>query len=169
LAAEGETDGWKGYLYSEQGLTYGNRRLAIQPFGGLQYIYVRQNGFTETGAAAANLAMPGVDTHSLRGVLGSRVFGQSAHRYGRSIRPEVRALWLHEFLETESSFSTFFSGTGGTPFAINGLGMGRDWAVLGGGLNCDLTCQWSTYANYDLMLNDQTTFHIGSGGVQYTW
>ena len=47
--------------------------------------------------------------------------------------------------------------------------MGRDWAVLGTGVNCDLGCNWSTYANYDLMLNDQTTFHIGSGGVQYLW
>ncbi len=47
--------------------------------------------------------------------------------------------------------------------------MGRDWVVFGGGLNCDLTCSWSTYTNYDLMLNDQTSFHIGSGGVQHRW
>jgi outer membrane autotransporter protein len=170
LTADGETDGWKGYSYLERGATLGDRRFAIQPFGGLQYIYVRQNAFTETGAAAANLAMPGVDTHSFRSVAGARVLAEGTNRKGLSLRPEWRALWLHEFLETNSGFDTYFSEVGGsTSFAVNGLGMGRDWAVLGGGLNCDLTCQWSTYANYDLMLNEQSTFHIGSGGVQYAW
>jgi outer membrane autotransporter protein len=169
LTAEGENDGWKGYSYLENGVTYGDRRFAVQPFAALQYIYVRQNAFTETGAAAANLSVPGIDTNSLRSVLGSRVFGQSRRGYGRSITPEMRALWLHEFLETNTGFNTFFSEVGGGAFAINGLGMGRDWALLGPGLNCDLSSNWSAYANYDLMLNDQTTFHIGSGGVQYTW
>ncbi len=171
LTAEGETDGWKGYYYGESGVTYGDRRFSVQPFAALQYIYVRQNGFTETGAAAANLAVPGINTHSLRGVLGSRLFADSARWGGRYFSPEFRALWLHEFLETETGFNTFFSevGAGGGSFAINGLGMGRDWAVLGPGIHCDLGCNWSTYANYDLMLNDQTTFHIGSGGVQYLW
>jgi outer membrane autotransporter protein len=168
--AEGETDGWKGYYYTERGMTFGDRRLAVQPFGALQYIYVRQNGFTETGAAAANLAVPGINTHSFRSVFGSRLFAQDARVAGRYLTPELRTLWLHEFLETETGFSTFFSEVGGgNSFAINGLGLGRDWAVLGGGMNCDLTCNWSAYADYDLMLNDQTTFHIGSGGVQYLW
>ena len=168
--AEGDADGWKGYYYTEQGATFGDRRLSLQPFGGLQYIYVRQNGFTETGAAAANLAVPGINTHSLRSVLGSRLFSQQAQLANRYFAPQLRALWLHEFLETETGFSTFFSEVGGgNSFAINGLGMGRDWAVLGGGVNCDLSCNWSIYADYDLMLNDQTTFHIGSGGVQYLW
>jgi len=168
--ANGNTDGWKGYYYTEQGSTYGNALLAVQPFAGLQYIYVRQNGFTETGAAAANLAVPGINTHSLRSVLGSRLFSEQAQWRGRYFAPQFRALWLHEFLETETSFSTFFSEVGGgSSFEINGLGMGRDWAVLGTGVKCDLTGNWSTYADYDLMLNDQTTFHIGSGGVQYLW
>ncbi|MGE3641918.1 MAG: autotransporter domain-containing protein, partial [Pirellulales bacterium] len=167
---EGDTDGWKGYYYTEQGSTFGGALLSLQPFAGLQYIYVRQNGFTETGAAAANLAVPGINTHSLRSVLGSRLFSQQAEWRDRCFAPQFRALWLHEFLQTETSFSTFFSQIGGgNTFAIDGLGMGRDWAVLGPGVNCDLGCNWSAYGNYDLMLNDQTTFHIGSGGVQYVW
>ena len=46
---------------------------------------------------------------------------------------------------------------------------GRDWALLGTGLNGELGSGWSTYADYDLMINGQTTFHIGSGGVSYVW
>ena len=97
LTADGKSDGWKGYSYLGRATTFGSRRFALQPFGGLQYVYVRQNG------GAANLAVSGIDTHSFRGVLGTRAFGQSLHRFGHSIRPEVRALWLHEFLEIDSS------------------------------------------------------------------
>jgi outer membrane autotransporter protein len=170
LTAEGDTEGWKGYYYTESGVTFGDHLLAVQPFAGLQYIHFRQNGFTETGAAAANLAVPGINTNSLRSAIGSRFFSKNDRLDGISFTPEFRALWLHEFLETQTGFSTFFSEVGGgNSFAINGLGMGRDWGVLGTGLNCDFGCNWSAYTNYDLMLNDQTMFHIGSGGVQYLW
>jgi outer membrane autotransporter protein len=171
LTAEGDTDGWKGYYYTESGVTFGDQLLAVQPFAGLQYIHFRQNGFTETGAAAANLAVPGINTNSLRSAIGTRLFSKNDRLDGICFTPEFRALWLHEFLETETGFNTFFSevGSGAGSFAINGLGMGRDWGVLGTGLNCDFGCNWSAYTNYDLMLNDQAMFHIGSGGVQYLW
>ena len=167
--AEGDTDGWKGYSYLERGMTLGGRWLAVQPFGGLQYVYLRQNGFTETGAPGANLEMSGVNTHSFRGAIGSRIFGQQVARNGRSFTPELRAVWLHEFLETKTGFNTFIDGAGAGSFAINGLGAGRDWALLGTGLNGDLGGGWSAYASYDLLLNDQTTFHVGSGGLTYAW
>jgi uncharacterized protein with beta-barrel porin domain len=75
---------------------------------------------------------------------------------------------MHEFLDTRSGFETFFSSVGGGPaFSVNGVGLGRDWALLGVGLNSELGSGWSAYADYDLMINDRQTFHIGSGGVQY--
>lgn len=84
--------------------------------------------------------------------------------------PALRALCLHEFLDTDSSFNTFFSQVGGgSSFSINGLGLGRDWALVGAGLNFELGSGGSTYANYDVMVNGQTTFHIGSGSVMYHW
>lgn len=168
--AQGDSDGWKGYTYLERGVVLGGRQLAVQPFGGLQYIYARQNGFTETGAGAANLAVPGIDANSLRSALGTRLFANRMTPGGRLFTPEVRAAWLHEFLETETEFTTQFASVGGVnSFSIIGLGMGRDWALMGTGVDCDMGCGWSTYADYDLLLNDQTTFHIGSGGVQRVW
>ncbi len=111
--ASGDTDGWKGYSYAELGTNFGNRHFTVQPFAGAQYVYLHQNGFTETGAAAANLDVPDIGTHSLRSVLGARLFGTTLFSSSCSITPEVRALWLHEFLDTSSDFNTSFSETGG--------------------------------------------------------
>jgi autotransporter-associated beta strand protein len=170
LTAQGDGDGWKGYSYVERGMTFGARRLALQPFAAAQYVYNRQNGFTETGAAAANLDVLGINTHSLRSVVGSRLFGTGVSHSGRAVRPELRALWLHEFLETGNEFNTSFNEVGGAlSFTVNGLGLGRDWALLGAGLNCDLGAGWIAYADYDVLVNDRQTFHVGAGGVQYAW
>jgi len=46
--------------------------------------------------------------------------------------PTARALWLHEFLNPETTLNMTFAGVGGPSFATQGLNFGRDWAVLGG-------------------------------------
>lgn len=167
--ADGETNGWKGYGYLERGMIFGGSRRTLQPFVGLQYVHLNQDGFTETGAGAANLVVPNIDADSLRSVVGARLFGRQFSRSGRFLSPELRAMWLHEFLETDTGFAGTFAPVGGGTFVVNGLGLGRDWALLGAGLNSDLGRGWSTYANYDAMLNGHQVFHIGSGGVSKSW
>jgi len=83
--------------------------------------------------------------------------------------PEVRALWLHEFLDTDSVVNSFLAPIGGGSFAIQGLNLGRDWAIVGGGLRYELASGWQLYGNYDAQVNTQQVFHVGSGGLQYAW
>ena len=59
--------------------------------------------------------------------------------------------------------------SGGTNFAVTGTSLGRDWAILGAGLNWNLGRGWQTYANYDAQVNVSQVFHVGSGGFQYSW
>jgi uncharacterized protein with beta-barrel porin domain len=159
--AHGETEGWQGYGYLERGLALDFHRMTMRPFGAMQYIYLRQNDFTEFGGGGANLNVSGIDAHSLRSVLGGRLApAQSRH----NLRPEIRALWFHELLDISSDFQAYFAPVGpGQTFAVNGLGLGRDWAMLGGGASCSLGRGWSAYGGYDLMLNERQTFHVGSG------
>jgi uncharacterized protein with beta-barrel porin domain len=76
---------------------------------------------------------------------------------------------LHEFLQTDVAVNSFFAPVGGGSFAIQGLNLGRDWAIIGGGLNYELPGGWQLYANYDAQVNTQQVFHVGSGGAQVTW
>ncbi|QDT05738.1 Extracellular serine protease precursor [Rubripirellula lacrimiformis] len=169
--ASGKTDGWQGFAYGERGMNLNlSRSRVLQPFAGLQYVYARQNGFTETGAGAMNLAMSGVDTHSLRSNLGSRLQWQSwTSRRGWGITPEIRASWMHEFLDTTSVVNAQFAGVGGAGFSANGLDLGRDWAIVGGGFAARPGDRWELRADYDTQFNDRQVLHIGSGSVSYVW
>lgn len=161
--------GWQGYSYFERGVAFGGPRLTLQPYGALQYIYLRQNGFTETGADTLNLAVGGIDTHSMRSIVGGRAQMSRVTPRGRRLSPELRAMWLHEFLDTDAVVNSTFAPIGGAGFAIQGLNLGRDWAIVGGGLRLDLASGWSLYGNYDAQVNARQTFHVGSGGLHYAW
>ena len=169
--AQGNGDGWQGFTYAERGVNFHlNRSLVLQPFGGLQYVYVRQNAFTETGAGAISLANGGVDTHSLRSNLGTRLQWQPYQSgNGWAIEPEIRSGWLHEFLDTTSIVNAQFAGVGGAGFTANGLDLGRDWAVVGTGLSMRPNERWQVRTAYDTQFNDRQVLHIGSGTVSYVW
>jgi uncharacterized protein with beta-barrel porin domain len=162
--------GWQSQAYLERGVTLQGSKGSIQPYAALQYLYVRENSFTETGAGVMNLKVDGIDANSLRSLIGVRLAGNGwAPAGGGPITPVARALWLHEFLSTTTGLNAQFAPVGGTNFAVTGTSLGRDWAILGAGLNWNMGRGWQTYANYDAQVNVQQTFHVGSGGFQYTW
>jgi uncharacterized protein with beta-barrel porin domain len=72
-------------------------------------------------------------------------------------------------LSTTTGLNAQFAPIGGTSFAVTGTSLGRDWAILGAGLNWNLGHGWQTYANYDAQVNVAQVFHVGSGGFQYSW
>jgi outer membrane autotransporter protein len=142
--------------------------MRFTPMAALQYIYLHQNNFSETGAAALNLAADEINTHSLRGMLGlqlSRLIQTSractTHR--------LRATWMHEFLDTDAALLARFGTAGAPAMSIRGLNLGRDWAVLGYGVESKRNRFLSLFAGYDIQLNDRQTFHVGSGGAQLRW
>lgn len=168
-SASANYDGWQSATYVERGRTYELGGGTVQPYAALQYIYLRQNSFSETGAAPANLDVAGIDAHSLRSVLGARASREVVTARGRVFVPQVRAGWLHEFLETDTLVTNRFGSLGGSSFAVQGLDLGRDWAIGGAGLGWRLTDQLTLTGNYDLQANANQAFHVGSANVQYVW
>ncbi len=163
-------DGWQAFGYWERGVTYGSCNRVLQPFVALQYLYLRQNGFTEAGANSVDLVTGGLDTWSFRSMLGARFQYAMYARNGKRFLPEVHALWMHEYLNSDTVLTASFAG-GGTPgaFAVNGLDLGRDWAMLGASTTWELGGGWSMFVNYDCQTNSQQTFHVGSGGLGHMW
>jgi autotransporter-associated beta strand protein len=163
-------DGWQGYGYLEQGVTLApTASAAIQPFGALQYVHLRQNGFTETGAGVLNLQVSGENADSLRTFCGVRVNLDSPFGPRWQFTPELRAVWIHEMLDTNSLVNARFAPIGGSSFTIRGLDLGRDWVQAGVGANWDLSGGWLLSANYDTLANDRQVAHVGSGNVSYLW
>lgn len=167
--AQGNHDGWQSSIYVERGHEFHWRRLALTPYTGLQYIYLRQNGVTETGADSLDLSIGGNDLNSLRTLLGTRL---TFSRFQRPALPpafELRALWLHELLDETTGLFTAQLAGGGPAFPIRGVSLGRDWAILGTGVHFAFWKNTSLYANYDLFMNSQQTFHVASGGIEIRW
>ena len=67
------------------------------------------------------------------GVVGGASLAGLANRGGRTWVPELRAVWMHEFLDPTTTLTAIFAPVGGSSFATRGLDFGRDWAILGGG------------------------------------
>ena len=162
--ATSDYDGWQTTQYVEAGMKEVGWPFDIDPFVGLQYVFLSQDAFTETGADSVNLVVDKTDVNSLRSVLGTRL----ARDYG-SLRPEFRAMWLYDFFGTNPVINSTFLGAGGTAFQTQGVNLGRSWAVLGAGATWAVTDRISLAGNYDAMFNDDRAFHMGSGSVQVYW
>ena len=161
--------GWQANTWLEQGVRLRRGNFVLQPFTALNYIYVGEDSFQESGAGVMNLSVGHIDANALRGVLGTSLTTSYTGRRGGVWTPNARAMWMHEFLNPETSLNTMFTSVGGPSFATRGLNFGRDWAVVGAGLSWQATRQFSVYANYDIQMNDYQVFNVGSGGLQYVW
>jgi outer membrane autotransporter protein len=109
-----------------------------------------------------------MDSHSMRSIVGGRISTDIVRSCSRTLTPELRAAWVHEFLDTNQAFTASLPGVGGG-FAVQGVYLGRDWALLGTGLNLQMGASTRLFGGYDLQVNDYQAMHIGSGGVEYVW
>ncbi|GHT40375.1 hypothetical protein FACS189443_0650 [Planctomycetales bacterium] len=167
---ENEHDAFLGTVYLERGFEFGGAFANFQPFFGTQYVGMRQDEFTESGADSLNLVADATDSHSLRSVLGGRVNFNTAGRlsfFGN-------AVWQHEFLRPYTNFTAQFSNpnhvnfSSDTKFTVRGNDPGRDWVILGGGLNYSRN-QLRLFAGYDLYMNERQSLHTGNAGFVYGW
>ncbi len=166
--AQANVDGGQATAYLERGRSFCHAGWTTQPYAALQYVYIGQEGFTENGAGPANLTVDAMDSHSMRSIVGGRISTDIARTCCRTLTPELRAAWVHEFLDTNQAFTASLPGVGGG-FAVQGVDLGRDWALLGTGLNLQMGASTRLFGGYDLQVNDYQAMHIGSGGVEYVW
>ena len=156
-------------FYTEVGQNVRGRYVHLQPYAALEYIQLHQNGFTETGADSVNLSVGGVGADAFRGLLGTRVLSYLRTDAGRLVTLEGRAAWRHEFLDDNRILDATFAGQTGTAYAIQGINVDRDAAILGTGLTYDMTKSLKFGLNYDLLFSANYTAHAGSGNVALAW
>ena len=121
--------------------------LTIGPTASVQYTHTHLDGFTERGPFAP-LRVAAQDSESLRSALGIRAsFEKKVGR--RTIRPEVRAAWQHEYGDVSHSLTSSFATLGGVPFTVTGPATGRDSLLLGAGFTVQWNDRFATYAFYD--------------------
>ncbi len=164
-------DGWQGGLYIERGLNHLTlTRLGLQPYVGLQYLYTGTDAFDETGDNPYRLETDSSDVNSLRSNLGIRLARQVCRVKRGTMFAYGNVSWMHEFLDADCVMASKW-GVSGNPstFGVVGNSLGRDWAVLGVGLDWNLRQNLSVFGSYDLQVNGYQTLNIGNIGARIQW
>lgn len=168
VTARGDYSGYQFSTYLEGGATYALGRWNVQPLVNLQYIALHQNGFTETGAGAAGLAVGSSLNDSLRPGLGLRV-ARPTTVGGVIVVPDVHARYAYELLDPDRLVTANLGGVVGNGFLTAGNQLGRNFGLFGIGLNAAFTPSVGGYLGYDATTADRSVSHAGSGGLQIAW
>lgn len=160
----GNGSGSRAMAYLERGLDLGSCTARLQPYAALQYTYVQQNDFAESGPLA--MTYGDIEYHSLQTVLGTRFDSHLKTSNGLIWNPGLQAAWRHETLESTAVVPYEIDGLAGS---VIGADLGRDWAQLGPRVALQLGSSIRIFASYDLLANSQQVFHVGSGGVELLW
>jgi len=149
-------------LYAAIGRNYRQSRLVISPLVSLQYIYLQQDPFTETGAGPVALHMVANDLNSLRSRVGVRINGCYTLWQTR-LTPELSAGWAHEYLATDQLTSSFAAGE--TMFETAPGLVFCNTGYVGAGLTMHLRPDMQIYCHYDGEFAGAGSFHGVNGGL----
>jgi len=142
--ARGDTDGADFNALLGGGYDAHIGAFTIGPVASVQYAYVSIEGFTEHGSLAP-MHIDSQSQDSLKTTVGLRA------SYGWNlgnvvITPELRAQWLHEYLDSTATVESSFAA--GDPFTVHGPEIGRDSLLLDAGLSVQFSPGVAVFAYY---------------------
>ena len=169
--ARSRHNGWQSTVYQEFGHTFhAGNPVGVQPYAALQYIHIRQNAFTETGADAANLDVSGDGLNSLRSILGGRILANPSGAFFGCSEIAFRTHWIHELLDrTTGIVGADFAGVGTPAFDVRGVDLGRDWVTMGTDAVWRRGKHLELRLAYELTFNARQAYHTGGGSVGLVW
>jgi len=145
---------------AELGIPLAVGRAIVTPLVSLAYNHLDQDRYSETGGVAA-MSVGSSSTDSIRSGLGGKVSAKVASFGNWDLRPNARAVWLHEFNESApTQTSTFIAG--GAAFSTPGSDVATEHYVLGTGVDLASVRNTTVSLKYDADLSDQFVGHSGS-------
>ena len=168
LNAGGVTDRARGTHEGDQFTASGELgapiRMAgavVTPVASLAYNKLDQDAYTETSTAGMALAVGSQSSTSLVSGLGVR----ASFAIGSGSSIEGRAIWLHEFEDTNQTVRASFV-TASNAFTSTGANVSQDVANLGAGFNLNSGVGYTLQLNYDAYVSDDFLAHAGTGRVR---
>jgi outer membrane autotransporter protein len=167
--ATGDTEAWS--YWGNLALRYETtvaEGLALSPEASLRALRTEVDGFSETGAGAANLIVSDFESESLRGRLGGRL--RSSHRTsgGWRIIPEARAFVSHEFADDHLTLDLRLEGLGGG-FTSRTSDVARTSGVFGLTLTAEDGQDLAIFLDYEGEASQDRSVHSLYGGVKLFW
>jgi uncharacterized protein with beta-barrel porin domain len=152
-------------LFSEFGIDVPLGKWAIKPFAALQHEFLYHGRIGD----APNIVQGDWNAHGLDALLGLRV----NWKLRENLEIQARSTWVHQLLDNPPPFYIArFSAVHGTstPIIFHYQGnTGRDLAWLGLGLKWEFYFNAFLFFDYDVLLNERLTSHLGNVGLCFGW
>jgi uncharacterized protein with beta-barrel porin domain len=161
-----EHDGDLFSAYLAGGYYFPLRDWRWGPFGSLQYTYLDEDGFQETGAGSLNLALGPRSTDGLISRLGLRV-GRVFRTKGVNLIPELSLAWLYDFDIDDQVITSSIAGAPGIWFSVPGQPVERHGAVFGAGITLVSGSGFRASLKYGGEFRDTYTAHALLGEVRF--
>lgn len=144
--------------------------VQVQPLVGLQYLFLQQQGFEESGGPAA-LKVANQSANSLRANAGARfVLNPWTGPNGTTYTAFTTVRFMGELLDNDRLVNASFTGApAGGAFTTHGTKIGRNYGTLGQGLEVRLTELWSLIGSADVMTGGNITIASGSIASMTRW
>lgn len=167
---KGDYEGSQIGAHVETGLKLSAGIFHIQPLVGLQYLYLCQQGFDESGGAAA-LTVARSRANSLRASIGARVLtSQLVGPRGSVWTPYSHVRLVSDLLDNDRLINASFSGaTSGGAFTAHGTKIGQNYGVIGEGVEIRINESWSLFGGGELTFGDRIFVGTGSIGALTLW
>jgi outer membrane autotransporter protein len=164
-AAHASYDASTAQAFGEIGYGLALGRFAVEPFGGLAYVRVQTDGFLENGGIAA-LAGAGNSNEVVYSSLGVRAATSIPLANGTALIPRATLAWQHAFGDVTPAASLALAA-GGVGYAINGVPIARDAALVEAGLDLRVLPQLKVGLSYAGELAGNAQDHAVKGNL--TW
>ncbi|MBF0392346.1 MAG: autotransporter outer membrane beta-barrel domain-containing protein [Alphaproteobacteria bacterium] len=132
----------------------------VTPLASLAYNNLKQDGYSETGGAAA-LDVGSSSTDSIRSGLGAKVSAKVATIGNWEVSPNARAVWHHEFNKSSQDQTSIYAA-GGSSFITPGTDIATEHFNLGLGVDVASVRNTAISAKYDTDLADSYVSHSAS-------
>lgn len=164
-------DGFNAGATFERGANFALQPFVFSPFVSVDYNFLYREAFEETSTTGSGYALRSGSTnyHSLRGIVGARLF-VDMYPGDQHVRIGARGAYIHEFLDGmfgETNVS--FAGLPTTEFPIYGNALGRDWGLVGLGLDWAPIPAFLVFYHADVLLNEYVDDVYNSVGLSFRW
>ena len=153
-------------VFGEVGYGVSVGRIAAEPFGGLAFVHLHTDDFTETGGAIAALSGSAHSSDIGYSSLGGRVATSYVQPNGTVLTPRVSAAWQHAIGSVTPTEALVFQSAA-EPFTVAGLPIARDTALVEGGLDLRLNPQVSIGLLYSSQFGNHAQDNSAQGNL--TW
>ncbi|WP_421723265.1 autotransporter outer membrane beta-barrel domain-containing protein [Bauldia sp.] len=152
LKADYDARSWQ--LFAEASYAFDMPSATITPFGGVSYVNLHTDSFTETGGSAA-LAAKSDTSQTTFTTLGLR----SSVPLSRSVQAHGMAGWRHAFGDIDPT--TVFTLDASDPFTITGAPIAENALVVEAGLDAALSGSVTGGVSYQGQVGDGVEAHGG--------